>query len=354
MQRFPFLAAFLALAFSLTTSAHAQQLPFKVSTLADGLEHPWSIALLPDGRMLVTERPGRLRLIDPVSGQLKSIGGMPEVRAESEAGALGLALDPDFASSGRLYLCYSTGWTLSPANRLSAFTLKGNKLSGEQILLDDLPGAKWHNGCRVAISPDGYLYATLGDATRADGAQDVTEMRGKIFRLNRDGSVPADNPFAGSPVWSLGHRNPQGLAFRPADGALWSTEHGPDTQDELNRIEKGGNYGWPLCRGTDDCGDLPSYHPAIAEFEHDRTIAISDLIFYRGDAFPDWTGDILFVSLKTGRLYHLELDGDKVAKTEILLDDEFGRLRDIAEAPDGSLYLATDNGEDQILHLTPR
>jgi len=345
-------AAFVALA--VTATAHAQDASFKVATLTDGLEHPWAMALLPDGNLLVSERPGRLQIIDAKSGKARAVGGMPEVRAESEAGALGLALDPDFGKNGRLYLCYSTGWTLQPGNRLSAFTLKDDQLGAEQIVLDDLPGAKWHNGCRVAVSPDGYLFASMGDATSAQRAQDGKARNGKIFRLNRDGSVPADNPFANSPVWSFGHRNPQGLAFRPKDGALWSTEHGPDTQDELNLIVKGGNYGWPLCRGTDSCAELPGYHAAVAEFDHTDTIAISDLIFYRGDAFPDWQGDILFVSLKTGRLYHLDMDGDRVRGTEILIDGDFGRLRDVAEAPDGSLYLATDNGEDQILHLTPR
>ena len=346
------LAAGLAL--FVTAPATAQQASFKVTPLASGLEHPWTIALMPDGNLLVTERPGRMQVIDATTAEKHAVGGMPKVRAESEAGALGLALDPDFAKNGRLYLCYSTGWTLSPGNRLSAFTLRDNQLSGEQILLDDLPGAKWHNGCRVAVSPDGYLFASMGDATDADGAQTNTSLNGKIFRLHRDGRVPSDNPFAPSPVWSFGHRNPQGLAFRPADGALWSTEHGPDTQDELNRIVKGGNYGWPRCRGTDPCADLADYHPAVAEFDHGDTIAISDLIFYRGDAFPDWQGDILFVSLKTGRLYHLDMDGEAVRNTEILIDGAYGRLRDIAEAPDGSLYLATDNGDDQILHVTPR
>ncbi|MDY0872109.1 PQQ-dependent sugar dehydrogenase [Dongia rigui] len=346
------LAAFAIVAFALP--AHAQNAPFNVATLSDGLEHPWTIAVMPGSRLLVTERPGRLQIIDAKTGQKRVVGGMPEVRAESEAGALGLALDADFAKTGRLYLCYSTGWTLSPGNRLSAFTLKDYQLRGEQVLLDDLPGAKWHNGCRIAVSPDGHLFASMGDAISADGAQDIQQLRGKIFRLTRDGNVPSDNPFPGSPVWSYGHRNPQGLAFRPKDGALWSTEHGPDTQDEVNRIEKGGNYGWPLCRGVNACGDLAQYHPAVAEFDATDTIAISDLIFYRGTAFPDWQGDILFVSLKTGRLYHLDMDGDGVRRTEILIDGDFGRLRDIAEGSDGTLYLATDNGEDRILHLTPR
>lgn len=349
MYRYLAFAVFLLGAMPL---AQAQGVSFKVAPLAKSLEHPWAMAVMPDGKLLVTERPGRLQIIDTETGKKQTVGGMPKVRIGGEAGALGLALDPDFAANGHIYLCYSTQGKDGSGNRLSRFTLKHNQLTEETALLDDLPGAQWHNGCRVAISPDGYLFASMGDATNAQDAQDGKSLGGKIFRINRDGSVPDDNPFATSPVWSYGHRNPQGLAFRPSDGALWSTEHGPDTQDEVNLIEKGGNYGWPLCRGIDPCADLANYHPAVAEFDHRGTIAISDLIFYRGSAFPDWQGDILFVSLKTGRLYHLDMDGDLVRNTQVLINDEFGRLRDITEAPDGSLYLATDNGEDQILHLT--
>lgn len=347
-------ASAIGLLLTVLSGAPASALDWSVTTVADGLAHPWSIAVAPDGSLFVTERPGRLNHIDPASGKVRRIGGLPEIRVQSEAGLMGLALDPDFATNGQLYLCYSTGGTLRAANRLARFTLAQNTLGEATVLIDDLPGARWHNGCRVEISPEGHLFATMGDAGDAGDAQDPTSLGGKVFRINRDGSVPTDNPFTNSPVWSIGHRNPQGLAFRPADGALWSTEHGPDTQDELNRIEKGGNYGWPRCRGTDSCGSLTNYHAAAAEYDRDDTIAISDLIFYEGAAFPDWQGDILFVALKTGRLYRVTLDGDKVASSEILIDGDFGRLRDIAEAPDGSLYLATDNGEDQILHLAPK
>lgn len=345
------IAAFLAFALALPASAAPA---FEVTPLSQGLEHPWSIALGPDGQLWVTERPGRLQRIDPESGEKTRISRLPDIRARAESGLMGLALDPDFAGNGQLYLCYSTGSMLNPGNRLSRFRVTGDEIGDEKILIDDMPGAMWHNGCRVEISPDGFLFASMGDATEADEAQNPRALAGKIFRLNRDGSIPADNPDPTSPVWSIGHRNPQGLAFRPGDGSLWSTEHGPDTQDELNKIEKGGNYGWPRCRGINACGNLPNYHPAAAEFTRDGTIAISDLIFYKGAAFPEWQGDILFVALKTGRLYRVQLDGDKVTSHEILIDDSFGRLRDIAEAPDGSLYLATDNGEDQILHLVPK
>jgi glucose/arabinose dehydrogenase len=344
----------LAFLFQGLVTAPALAVDWSVSTLAEGMTHPWSIAVGPEGVLYVTERPGRLNRIDPATGAVTRLGGLPEIRVQSEAGLMGLALDPDFATNGQLYLCYSTGGTLSAGNRLSRFTLAGNKLGAEKILIDDLPGARWHNGCRVEIAPTGHLFATMGDAGDAGDAQDPTSLGGKVFRINRDGSLPTDNPFTDSPVWSIGHRNPQGLAFRPADGALWSTEHGPDTQDELNRIEKGGNFGWPRCKGVESCGSLPNYRAAAAEYDRDDTVAISDLIFYQGSAFPDWQGDILFVALKTGRLYRVTLDGDKVVSSEILIDGDFGRLRDIAEAPDGSLYLATDNGEDRILRLAPQ
>jgi glucose/arabinose dehydrogenase len=218
-----------------------------------------------------------------------------------------------------------------------------------------MPGASYHNGCRVIVSPDGaHLFFSMGDAGKARGAQDLDYRGGKIFRLNLDGSVPADNPFKDSPVWSLGHRNPQGLRFRPGTDELWSTEHGPDTQDELNLIVKGGNYGWPACRGTDKCPSIENYQPAKAEFDRNDTVATSDLIFYDGKAFPQWKDSILFVTLKTGRLYRVTLDGDKVANSEVLLEQKYGRLRSIAEGPDGAIYISTDNGADVVLRLSPK
>ena len=329
---------------------------FKVATVLQGLEYPWSLNFAPDGALYVTERPGKLLRVDLAAGKATAIAGVPKPRVQGEAGLLGMALDPGFAENRLVYICYSV-WNESgkPGNRLSRFHLGGTTLGEEKVLVDGLPGATYHNGCRVIVAPDGrHLFFSMGEAGRAAQAQSLDYRGGKIFRIDLDGSIPADNPFPGSPVWTYGNRNPQGLRFRPGTDEFWSTEHGPDTQDELNLVEKGGNYGWPNCRGTDPCPGLKDYHPAIAEFDHDQTVATSDLIFYDGKAFPDWKGNILFVTLKTGRLYRIVLDGDKVAKSEILIDGKYGRLRDIAEAPDGSLYVSTDNGDDVIMRLAPQ
>jgi glucose/arabinose dehydrogenase len=348
--------AFIALFAAMLLPIAAQAQDFKVESVTKGLEYPWSMSFAPDGEIYFTERGGKLSRLDLKSGMAAAITGVPEPRAEGEAGTLGLALDPDFAENGLVYICYSTHDANDHAsNRLSRFKLEGRQLTAEMVLFDDMPGAAYHNGCRVIVAPDGqHLFFSMGDAGRAGGAQDPNYRGGKIFRLNLDGSVPADNPFKDSAVWSLGHRNPQGLRFRPGTDELWSTEHGPDTQDELNLVVKGGNYGWPNCRGTDPCQGIKNYHAAKAEFDHDDTVATSDLIFVSGKAFPQWKGSILFVTLKTGRLYRVTLDGDKVAKSEILIDNKYGRLRDIVEGPDGLIYISTDNGTDEILRLSPK
>jgi glucose/arabinose dehydrogenase len=344
----------LAAAVLLPCAALAQD--FKVEPIVRSLDHPWSLSISSKGALYFTERVGKLSQLDSESPVAQTITGLPEPRAEGEAGTMGLALDPAFAENGMLYICYSTRDANGrPSNRLSRFKLVSQQLTAEVILFDDMPGAAFHNGCRVIVSPDGnHLFFSMGDAGHAKGAQDLHYRGGKIFRLNLDGSVPADNPFKGSAVWSLGHRNPQGLRFRPGTDELWSTEHGPETQDELNLIVKGGNYGWPTCRGIDKCPGVENYQAAKAEFDRNDTVATSDLIFYSGKAFPQWKNSILFVTLKTGRLYRVTLDGDKVAKSEILIDHKFGRLRAIAEAPDGAIYISTDNGDDAILRLAPK
>jgi glucose/arabinose dehydrogenase len=328
----------------------------KIETVARGLEFPWAMSFSSQGGLYFIERGGKFARLDPKSGEVLAITGLPEPRAQGEAGSLGLALDPGFAENGLVYICYSTHDANSnPSNRLSRFKLVSQQLTAETVLFDEMPGAVYHNGCRVIVAPDGqHLFFSMGDAGRASGAQNLNYRGGKIFRLDLDGAVPADNPFKDSAVWSFGHRNPQGLRFRPGTDELWETEHGPDTQDELNLVVRGGNYGWPTCRGTDKCPSVENYHAAKAQYDRNDTVATSDLIFYSGKALPQWKDSILFVTLKTGRLYRVTLDGDEVAKSEILIDNKYGRLRDIAEGPDGAIYISTDNGDDAILRLSPQ
>lgn len=309
--------------------------------IASDLPHPWSLKFAPDGRLFFTTRNGPwVGALDLQSKKVTRLGTVPNVRMEGEGGLLGMELDPGFIENRTLYLCYSTWRAKKPVNRVGKFqvTETGLKEVAEYL---EAPGATYHNGCRIVASPRGFLYISMGEAGDKPKAQDLKSNSGKIFRLTMSGAIPKDNPFPNSPIWTYGHRNPQGLAFRPGTEDLWSTEHGPDTNDELNHIQKGKNYGWPNCVGEDRCGK--DYEPAVRAFTKTSTIAISNLIFYNDAAFPGWSEQILFVSLKAGRLYRVKLAGDRVEEEKVLIDDEFGRLRDLASGPDGLVYIATEN-----------
>lgn len=339
--------------------AAQQPAGFRVETVKSGLERPWSLNFAGDGRLLFTGRyGGELSALNVGSGAVTRLGTV-DVRAEGEGGLLGLALDPDFAENNTVYMCYSYGPTSQagrggPKNRLSSFTLANGRLTSERKLLDEMPGWWNHNGCRVIVGPDNKLYASMGDAAEPALAQRLDSRGGKVFRINRDGSVPTDNPFPNSPVWTLGHRNVQGLAFEPGTGRLWATEHGPNADDELNVLKKGRNYGWPTCQGTEACGGIQNYEAAVKSYTPQATVAMSDMAFYTGSAFPAWRGNLFFVTLKTGRLYRLVLDGERVSREEILINEDYGRLRDVTVGADGFLYLATDNGANsRILRLRP-
>lgn len=346
----------LILACTVGTAQNAPK-PWQVELVKDKLERPWSLNFAPDGRLLFTGRySGKLSSLDLKSGQVKTLGQLgSSFRPDGEGGMLGMELDGTFATTGRVYICYSY-WKDNQRsdemkrNRLSSFTLTGNSLTDEKPLIDDMLGWWNHNGCRVVTGPDGMLYASMGDAASDPmRAQDLNSKNGKIHRVNKDGSIPGDNPFPNSTVWALGSRNAQGLAFQPGTNVLWETEHGPDTDDELNVIKKGQNYGWPMCRGANAC-TVPNYQPAVRSYKPQETIAISDMAFYTADAFPAWKGNLFFVSLKTGRVYRLELDGEKVKSEEILIDNQYGRLRDITVGPDGFLYFSTDAGEGSSIY----
>ncbi|WP_413852507.1 PQQ-dependent sugar dehydrogenase [Albidovulum sp.] len=340
-----------------------------VETLAGGLDHPWGIAVLPEGGYLVTERSGRLNHVGE-TGEVREIAGVPEVHAEKQGGLLDVALAEDFATSRTIYLTYAKPM----GEGLSATAAARATLAEDMTTLTDLTEifvqnpsspSPMHYGSRIV--PDGdQLWITTGEHSAAparENAQDVTKTWGKVVRLMADGSVPADNPFAGQggaadQVWTLGHRNIQGAALAP-DGALWTLEHGPMGGDELNRIERGANYGWPevsygLNYDGTPVGTGEAHGEGFAEpvYFWDPVIAPGGFLFYEGAMFPDWQGDILAASLTPGGLVRLELEGGRVAGEERFLYGE-RRIRDVAVDREGAVLLLVDDAEGAILRLTP-
>jgi aldose sugar dehydrogenase len=363
------LAALVGLSLQQPIQAQQTQQPaqqpaakWQIELVKGGLERPWSLRFARDGRLLFTGRNSTtLSALNLKTNEVSTLGKVQNVRVEGEGGLMGLELDPNFAKNNTVYLCYSYYKDNFPAernrrNRLSSFVVGKSGLEREKILFDDMMGWWNHNGCRIENGPDGKLYFSMGDAAGYPDqlgfgrAQSLDIRAGKTYRLNYDGSVPKDNPFVGSAVWSLGHRNHQGLAFHPITKQLWSTEHGPDTRDELNVIKKGKNYGWPNCLGiTAEC-TVANYQPAVREYLREGTVAMSGMAFYSGNVFAGWKNNLFFVTLKTGRIYRLELAGERVANEEILVDGDYGRLRDIAMGPDGFLYFSSDSGNNSGIY----
>jgi glucose/arabinose dehydrogenase len=311
------------------------------------LNTPWAIDFAPDGRVFISERQGRIRIIE--RGQLRSEPWMTiDVAASGESGLMGLAIDPQFTLNRFLYAAYSyRSGASGTRNRLVRLREdpKGGSGIADKILIDDVPGANNHDGGRVKFGPDGKLYWTMGDAQTTRYAQDLKSLNGKILRLNSDGGIPTDNPFPNSYVYSYGHRNPQGLAWQPTTPRLYATEHGPSgfqgcCRDEVNLIEPGKNYGWPDIRGDETKEGMitPVIHSGSSE-----TWAPGGATFVT--AGP-WAGSLLFTGLRGQTLYRAILDPNdprKVAKLERHFDRRFGRLRDVVEGPDKALYLLTSN-----------
>ncbi|MHB1133504.1 MAG: PQQ-dependent sugar dehydrogenase [Chloroflexota bacterium] len=327
-----------------------------VRVVADGLDTPWAIAFAPDGRLFFTERTGEVRVI--VDGALRA---QPVIRLDAseigEGGAMGLAVDPGFPAQPYLYAAYTYDAAEGIKNRLVRLRLAGNAATVDEVLLDDIPGGRIHNGGRLAVGPDGKLYLTTGDAGQAALAQDPQSLAGKILRLNLDGSIPDDNPFSGSLVYTLGHRNPQGLAWQPGTGRLYATEHGPSGNDEVNLIEPGNNYGWPEAQGEQHgtfTAPLLVFNPAVAP---------AGAAFLAGESVPQWRDSLFFATLRGTQLHRLQLDPAdprRIVRAERLYEGEYGRLRDVVQGPDGALYLTTSNRDgrgspeqrdDRILRL---
>lgn len=334
-----------------------------VESVATGLDTPWSIVFTSPERLLVTERAGRLRVIENGRLQKQPLYTFSEVSETGEEGLMALALHPEYPENRFVYvsLAYEAGNELWV--KVMRFTDQGNALGNPQTIIDRIPAARYHAGCRIAFGPDGKLYITTGDATDKALAQDLGSLAGKILRLNADGSIPSDNPF-GTAVWSYGHRNPQGIAWHPDTGALYSSEHGPSVfdgpagGDEVNLIEGGKNYGWPLVsherRRTGTEAPLITFTPAEAP---------ASLLIYSGRQQSAWRGDLFFGALRGEGLVRLEIDPSnpgRIVSTEKLAEVALGRIREVMEGPDGAMYFTTSNrdgrGEpaaedDRILRL---
>lgn len=317
---------------------------FSVETVVTGLEVPWGLAFAPDGRLFVSERPGRVRVVTFQAGRAQVLPEpalvLTDVFAQGEAGLLGLSVHPDFARNRFIYLAYTAQAGGRRVNRVARYREVNNTLGERAILLDDLQAATTHDGARVRFGPDGRLYITMGDAADPSTAQALGSLNGKILRMNDDGTRPGDNPFP-SFIYSYGHRNPQGIDWHPVTGDLWETEHGPTGNDEVNLIRPGRNYGWPLIQGDQAA---PAMEKPVLVFT--PAIAPSGASFYTGSAIPGFRNDLFFATLRGTHLHRVRFDPSnpsRVAADERLLEGRYGRLRDVVMGQDGNLYFSTSN-----------
>jgi glucose/arabinose dehydrogenase len=341
-----------------------------VETVAGGLAYPWALAFLPDGNRLVTERPGRMRIVTPGGKLSPPLAGVPKVFAQSQAGLEDVILASDFARSHEIFFCYAEPY--QGGARIAVARARLNEgtppaLSAVKTIFRQKgpPDHGFNIGCRIVQAKDGNLFVTLGDHFDAPMAQRLDNDLGKIVRIAPDGKAPPDNPFVGKPgalpeIWAYGLRNPEGLAFNPADGTLWEQEHGPKGGDEINIIRKGGNYGWPVVSfgvnyDGSPVGTGKQHHAGMIDpiWHWTPSIAPSGMAFYTGKLFPGWQGSLINGALKYELISRLTLDSDKVVKEKRLLHGLHERIRDVRQGPDGALYLLTDDDAGRILRVAP-
>ncbi len=338
---------------------------YRLATLATGLVQPWSMAFLPDGRMLITERPGRLRLF--ANGKLQQpLSGTPRVYSSGQGGLLDVCLHPDFAQNRLIYLSYSAQGNGGAATVVARAEFAESGLRNVTPIFEALPRASGslHFGSRIAFDKAGLMYVTTGERYQMKRAQDPGDLAGKVVRLRDDGSVPEDNPFVGRAgarpeIFTLGHRNPQGIAVHPETGRIWVCEHGPRGGDEINLLKPGANYGWPLAtHGVDYSGAVISPNKSLSGMEDPvrvwvPSISPCGLCFYTGDRFPGWKGSMFTGALSNDALFRIELDGERYRGEERLLVERVPYIRDVRQGPDGFLYLVTQSGDSGLYRLEP-
>ncbi|SFR75565.1 Glucose/arabinose dehydrogenase, beta-propeller fold [Marinobacter daqiaonensis] len=339
---------------------------FELETVARGLEHPWAIAFLPDGHQLVTERAGRLRVIEDGELVEQPVSGVPELVVSGQGGLLDLQLHPDFKQNRVLFLSYAHRNGAGMTTRVARGEYRDRRLHNVTVIFEAEPRSSTsrHFAGRMAIPDDGYLYIAVGDRGRKDRAQDFSDDAGGVHRITLQGEVPDDNPFldredASPTLYTKGNRNIQGMTLHPETGAIWSHEHGPRGGDEINIIEAGTNYGWPEITYGIDYSGVPitdrTRKEGMAQPLHywDPSIAPSGMAFYTGDDFPQWRGDLFVGALKMRKLVRLEFDGTEVTNEEDLLTGFDERIRDVAMGPDGHLWLLTDAPDGRVIRIVP-
>ena len=329
------------------------------SVIASNLNYPWEILWGPDNHIWMTERGGRISRLNPATGALTPLLTINEVEANGEGGLLGMALHPNFSATPYVFVVYNYDGGSGYREKVVRYTYNGSTLTSPFVIIDDIAAAGIHNGSRIVISSDLRLFISTGDAANTALPQAASSPNGKILRLNLDGTIPGDNPVAGNPYWSWGHRNPQGLVF--ANNKLYSSEHGPNNDDEINIIEKGRNYGWVNVHGFCDQSNEQSFCQSndVAEpiEAWTPTIATAGLDYYNHDLIPQWKNSLLLATLKNSRLYQLKLDNTFSDVTGIneYYTNQYGRMRDICISPDGKVYICTSNGgNDRVIEISKK
>jgi len=341
---------------------------FRLVRLVEGLENPWGMAFLPGGGFLITERPGRLQLVSPQTMRPEPVTGLPEVSASGQGGLLDVALHPHFQQNRLVYISYSAGGLIGKGTEVARGRLLGQQLEDLEVIFQAQPkqfGSR-HFGSRLLFSPDGMLFISLGDRADRPSAQDLGQHPGSIIRVQDDGSVPETNPFvrrqlALPEIYSYGHRNVQGIFWQQDADLLWAHEHGPMGGDELNLVQAGRNYGWPVITYGVNYGTGTTIGEGITHQEGMEqpkyywvpSISPSGLLLYTGERFPDWRGNLFIGSLKFSLLVRLELRGEEVVREERLLQGKVGRVRDVRQGPDGLIYLLTDESRGMLARLEP-